>query len=247
MYLKETSSTNNFLRGYIHEHPETPCWQSVYTDFQTEGKGQSGNHWSSERGKNLTMSFLFNPSPKRAAFRPFDICVMVSLAVRQAVLEYVSQKEVNIKWPNDIFIGDKKVAGILIENEWEGEELAAAIVGVGVNLNQLEFGADAPNATSVLLERDSRVEIDIPKFMKRTLHEMTKIWRQMTHDFVRPRDEYNMLLYRKDGQRHLFQIQERGELEAVIQGVDEYGRLSLLLTKEQKVESFGNKEVAYII
>lgn len=245
VYVKETTSTNNFMRGYLLEHPDAPCWQSVYTDYQTAGRGQRGNSWSSEPGKNMTMSFYFKLKQERLAFRPFDICVFVSLGLRQVVTEHLPDHEVSIKWPNDIYVGNKKVAGILIENEWEGKDFKHSIVGVGVNVNQAAFGDDAPNATSILIEKGTHEEVMIVKFMKRCLHEFVKIWRQMRDDFVSARDEYNMLLYWNDDQYHPF-MTANGPIEAKIIGVDVDGMLSVRERKTDKILTFAFKEIAYL-
>ncbi|MDO4789833.1 MAG: biotin--[acetyl-CoA-carboxylase] ligase [Porphyromonas sp.] len=248
IYLKTTTSTNNYLQTYLEEQPETECWQVVYTDNQTEGRGQRGNIWVSEPGKNLTMSILFRSSKQREEFHPFDISVFVSLAIRTVIKEYLpGGKKVSIKWPNDIFVGDKKVAGILIENEWEGSVFKQAVVGIGINLNQMLFDSqDAPNATSVLIEREDGKEVDIYTFMMRCLEEIVKIWRQMKVDFVSPRDEYNNLLYRKDGRLHEFETAE-GILSMMVEGVDTDGMLLLYDPATDKRCKFAFKEVSYIL
>ncbi|KGL50588.1 MULTISPECIES: biotin--[acetyl-CoA-carboxylase] ligase [Porphyromonas] len=248
IYLKTTTSTNNYLRAYLEEHPDTECWQVVYTDNQTEGRGQRGNIWVSEPGKNLTMSLFFRSSKRREEFHPFDISVFTSLAIRTVIKEYIPRgKKVSIKWPNDIFVEDRKVAGVLIENEWEGSEFKQAIVGIGININQLLFDPkDAPNATSILIEREDGKEVDIYSFMIRCTEEIIKIWRQMKVDFVSPRDEYNNLLYRKDGRLHEFETAE-GTLKLLVEGVDVDGMLRLYDPTTDVRRKFAFKEVSYIL
>ena len=133
---------------------------AVMAEYQTAGKGCGSNSWESERGKNLTFSLLIHPKDIPAR-RQFQISMAVSLAVCEA-LERVfkplsptdsspdsGEQEVSIKWPNDIYVGDRKICGMLIENQLKGEEIKDSIIGIGLNVNQREFRSDAPNPVSL--------------------------------------------------------------------------------------------------
>lgn len=126
-------------------------------DFQTNGRGQRGNGWESGKGENLTFTVLLRPVHVPAQ-RQFAISEIASLSV----VKYLQSKglEAKIKWPNDIYIGDRKVCGILIEHSFSGVNLSVSIVGIGINLNQTIFASNAPNPTSVLLELGRRGAAD---------------------------------------------------------------------------------------
>lgn len=114
---------------------------------QTAGRGQRGNSWESEPGRNLTFSLMLRPqhiAPKDA----FVLSMAVSVGITEA-LRGVSGLPVVLKWPNDIYVGDRKLAGILIENSFAGPHIAWSIVGIGLNVNQTEFVSDAPNPVSL--------------------------------------------------------------------------------------------------
>jgi len=121
--------------------------------FQTAGRGQKGNQWESAAGENLTFSILWHPA-FLAAERQFAVLEIVALAICD-LLDSLGLMA-TIKWPNDVYVGDRKILGVLIEHFLCGSELSASIVGIGLNLNQTRFGHDAPNPTSVLLETGQR-------------------------------------------------------------------------------------------
>ncbi len=122
-------------------------------DFQTAGRGQRGNKWESAESENLTFTILLRPEFLHPS-RQFCISQICSIGVcRYLVAKRLPAK---IKWPNDIYIGNKKICGMLIEHSLRGDKLAVSIAGIGLNLNQTKFASDAPNPTSLLLEFSSR-------------------------------------------------------------------------------------------
>lgn len=114
---------------------------------QTAGRGQRGNSWEAEPGRNLTFSILLRPSVLEAA-RSFELSMIVSLALLR-ILQPLVPGPVMIKWPNDIYAGDRKLCGILIENAFCGTRIERSVVGIGVNVNQDVFRSDAPNPVSL--------------------------------------------------------------------------------------------------
>lgn len=142
--LNTVDSTNNFLRLY---QPRIPKDMVVATaEFQSAGKGQRGNSWESEAGQNLLFSICIHPQ-HITVHNHFLLSQAIALAVKQA-LETFTQG-VTIKWPNDIYVGQKKIAGILIENELAGKLVKTSIIGVGININQPIFHSEAPNPISL--------------------------------------------------------------------------------------------------
>ena len=159
MYIKRTNSTNTLLRELIvRGNPP----EFVYAGFQTAGRGQTGNGWESEADKNLLCSILLPPVKE-----PFYLNVMVSVAVQRLLGD-----EFTIKWPNDIYWQDRKVAGILIENAMVGNEIKYSIAGIGLNVNQTEWRSDAPNPIS--LKQITGKDYDLDALMQSLLKEMHK-------------------------------------------------------------------------
>lgn len=114
---------------------------------QTAGRGQRGNSWEAEPGKNLSFSLMLRPQALRAA-DAYHLSMTVSVGIVKALRRILGLK-VELKWPNDIYVGDKKLAGILIENSFSGSRVGHAVVGIGLNVNQTEFRSDAPNPVSM--------------------------------------------------------------------------------------------------
>lgn len=143
LWLESTESTNKALR----EHSGGCDNLSVLACLeQTAGRGQGTHSWHSRKGENLTFSILFRPSGLAAT----EI-ILITCAVTLGLLDYLREKGVKgrIKWPNDIWVEDKKICGILIENALEGAMVRESIIGVGFNLNQKEWPSELPNPVSL--------------------------------------------------------------------------------------------------
>ena len=143
--VKETTSTNDYLAQLCKESKAKEFY-TVMADIQTKGKGQRGNSWESEAGKNLTFSIVLYPTALEAP-KQFCLSMLAALACHEALDNYTNG--FSIKWPNDIYWKDKKIGGILIENELEGEYIVQSIIGIGLNINQEVFYSDAPNPVSL--------------------------------------------------------------------------------------------------
>jgi BirA family transcriptional regulator, biotin operon repressor / biotin---[acetyl-CoA-carboxylase] ligase len=145
--LTEADSTNNFLRNLLSNSKPLPEGTVIMAENQYEGRGQQQNGWQTEPGKNLTFSILLNP-----VFLPltsqFDLTRAISLGVFDA-LEPLLGEKLKIKWPNDIYYGEYKLGGMLIENIVQGGQIKSSIIGIGLNINQEVFPPNLPNAVSV--------------------------------------------------------------------------------------------------
>ena len=158
VHLLETDSTNNYARTLLRD--KLPIEGTVVTaDKQTNGRGQRTNSWVTEPNMNLTCSYILRPA-FLAAKDQFLLSAAVALAVFDLVSAEIEEGPVKIKWPNDILVGEKKIAGILIENSLRGSNLDNSIVGIGINVNQCEFPVGI-NATSLkqILGSDSEIEV----------------------------------------------------------------------------------------
>ena len=145
--LDETNSTNQYISQLCNGLKEDVAeLTTVTSEFQTAGKGQRGNGWEAEEGKNLLFSFVLYPTFLEAR-RQFILSQIISLSIKEELGRW--SNEITIKWPNDIYWKDKKICGILIENDLSGHYIGRCIAGIGVNINQETFHSDAPNPVSL--------------------------------------------------------------------------------------------------
>ena len=142
---KETDSTNNRL-AQLCDRENIKEFTTLLVDKQTAGKGQRGNSWESAPGMNLTFSTVLYPSALKAR-EQFTLSMLIALSVYDTLSTYA--EGFSIKWPNDIYWKDKKICGILIENDLSGHHIRRSIAGIGININQEVFNSDAPNPVSL--------------------------------------------------------------------------------------------------
>ena len=229
IHIEETDSTNRWLK----EHGEPLL--CVVADYQTAGKGCGTNTWESERGKNLTFSVMIHPEEISASGQ-FLISEAVSVALCRTLSPYIYNM-VEIKWPNDIYVDDRKICGILIENRLQGPVIKDAVIGIGLNVNQTTFVSDAPNPVSLcqITGHEMNREALLDEFLKRL--------DEALHDETVPTD-YRSRLYRRDG---LFAYRDQeGLFRARLKDVLPDGRL--LLTDEAGQErTYAFKEVQFVI
>ena len=229
VHIDETDSTNRWLK----DHGEGTM--VVATEYQTAGKGCGSNSWESERGKNLTFSMLIHPDGI-AAREQFHITEVVSVALCRTLQPYIYNK-VEIKWPNDIYVGDRKLCGILIENRLQGNVIVDCIIGIGLNMNQRVFLSDAPNPVSMY--QLTGQETDCEALLADFLQTFDQEWQNKTNG-----SEYRELLYRK-GKDGLYE-DKTGRFVARLADVLPDGRL-LLVDEEGKERTYAFKEVSFII
>jgi BirA family biotin operon repressor/biotin-[acetyl-CoA-carboxylase] ligase len=144
--LPSVDSTNNYAMGLVHEGM-AQHGTAVFTHEQTRGKGQRHKQWLSQKDQNIAISFIIEPK----SLAPAEL-FLLSMAIANGVYQFFNRivgDEISIKWPNDIYWRDRKAAGILIENIWQGGEWKYAIVGIGVNINQTDFGELQSKAVSL--------------------------------------------------------------------------------------------------
>ena len=143
IYLPTCHSTNQIAEELLTK-PDIASGTIVITDNQTSGRGQRGNTWQADPGSNLTFTVISTPEFLPIS-RQFDLNIVASLAVRATVTEFVP--DVHVKWPNDVLVGTGKIAGILIQNFITGSKIRHTLIGIGLNVNQVQF--DLPQATSL--------------------------------------------------------------------------------------------------
>lgn len=239
--VHSTASTNSYLSKMAMMLPGGTV---IHTPEQTAGRGQKGNTWESETGKNVIFSMLLK-KPMVPVANQFYISEAVSVAIVEVLSQYIG--EFSIKWPNDIYHDDRKVCGILIEHSIMGSSINHSILGVGINVNQVEFKSDAPNPVSLaqLLDRD----VDVDDVLHRVCEAIEKrcAFDAYTNDaFDALHNEYLSLLYRKDDKYHRFVLPEGDEFGAKIVEVEPTGML--VLERENGMqERFAFKEVGFVI
>lgn len=236
--FNELDSTNNYAKQLVKE--KAAQGTVVLAHYQESGRGQVGNFWESECGKNLLFSLILYPGFLEAG-KQFYISKVVSLALAKVLKQHLD--DVKIKWPNDIYVGEKKIAGILIENTVKGMALDSSIVGVGVNINQEHFHSDAPNPVSMkqVLKKEFDIH-DILKAFLLKLEDYIEVLREGRLEIVD--SEYLQLLFRNKG-LHRYRKAEN-EFSARIAGIGSFGQLQLE-EPNGNVTEYMFKEVEFVI
>ena len=238
--LDRVSSTNDYLKAELSKSKPFPEGTVIMAVEQFAGRGQVGTQWQSQKGKNLTASILLCPSFLQPS-QQFTINIAICLGIQQA-LSAILTEQVFIKWPNDMYVGNKKLGGILIENILQGNNWKYAIVGIGINVNQSTFPEVAKNAVSLL----------------KLLHETYSIEKLLTEICNCIGYHYSQLIQGKQDQQkelylsNLFGINEKRKfkidgipVEGKIVDVDESG--NLVVDFDGHSASFGFKEIEYLI
>lgn len=238
--VDEVESTNMLAKNILKLDESVPNGTVVVCKYQTSGKGCGENTWESQYGMNLTFSIILYPS-----FIPPDEQFSISQSVSLGICDYLKTltRNVSIKWPNDIYIGDRKVAGILIENSICGNTISNSVVGIGLNVNQVVFRGSAPNPTSMKLRlaRDFDLEEVLSMLVVFIENRLLQLETDYGYDISK---DYKASLYRLN-QFHRF-VDDSGEFEAKIIGVADNGCL-LLQFESGDVSSYRFKEVAFVI
>lgn len=239
IHISETNSTNNYLKELLQTQ-NVDEGTVVWADFQSAGKGQRGNGWESEAGKNILFSIVLFPGFIKAG-EQFILSQIVSLAVANCLQEYT--EGISIKWPNDIYWNEKKICGILLENTILEDNIGHSVAGIGININQENFRSDAPNPVS--LKQITNRDYNLEEILKTVVDNISMYYQQIkigkTYSLIK---QYKESLFRKDGY-HLYNDGISNFL-ARIQDVDSSGIL-ILKTKEGEERHFAFKEVKYII
>ncbi|MBO5951484.1 MAG: biotin--[acetyl-CoA-carboxylase] ligase [Bacteroidaceae bacterium] len=243
--LQTVHSTNSFLRE-LNGGDASFDMELATTEFQTAGRGQKGNSWESEKSKNLLFSILLHPVYVQPS-KQFCISEAIALAVVKSLKEIVADelvaKDFSVKWPNDIYWKNKKIAGILIENELFGSTIRDCIVGVGININQQIFLSDAPNPVSLynILGVNTNVEEVLDAIIKQFVANVSMIENGQT---ALLHNEYMDSLFRRKG---IYPYRDAdSEFMATIKDVREDGRL-ILIDSNDKERIYEFKEVAIVL
>lgn len=218
--LADTPSTNTYLLENYQSMQEGTL---IITENQTAGKGQDKARWESKPGQNLTLSLLLRPSNLEAA-EQFYLNIATSLAIR-AFIQSHTKKPITVKWPNDIYVNNQKIAGILINNMLYGQRIDASIVGAGININQTRFYSDAPNPVS--LSQITGISYHLNTMLEELRSVMETYFNRLyERAFDELNEEYYRYMYRLN-EWHDFIIHTQ-RIHAMITGINEFGQLRLI-------------------
>lgn len=232
-FVNQVNSTNNYIKSLPAQNGLV-----VYSAYQTAGRGQANSVWESEVNKNLLCSILFEFNSLPVEQQAY-INMAVSIALRQVVFK-LAQTKCYIKWPNDIYINNKKIAGILIENAIQGENIKQTVVGIGLNVNQTHFF----NKNAISLNRVTNNIFEIEEILDVLLEELS-----LAYESIRAGkwdeiiETYNAHLFRRQ-ETCYFTINGHTVL-GQIDCVNKQGLLEVLIG--QSVQLFAHKEILMII
>jgi len=236
--LPFADSTNNYANGQLNQN-ELPDGTVFLAYEQTSGRGQQNNFWESEPGLNLTFSIVVFPDFLDIR-RQFMLSKVVTLGIYTALFKYVDN--LRIKWPNDIYAGDKKLGGILIENSIMYSLIKSSVIGIGINVNQTDFRSNAPNPVSLKTLTNQQFDCDLV---------LTEILTGIDYYYSLLREGEEELIDRKFisviyrlNEKHWFRA-EQEVFEGEITGVNEIGQL-LIRIQSGEIPAFHFKEVEFL-
>jgi BirA family biotin operon repressor/biotin-[acetyl-CoA-carboxylase] ligase len=267
MWLDSVDSTNSEAKRRISDIDNLSVLSAL---SQSEGRGQKGNKWSSVPGENLTFSIVLKFGEQTAGKARLSVAGKLQLVVAAreqfvlteitslSIVEFLSRHGIKakIKWPNDIYVGDKKICGVLIENSLRGENLSSSIIGIGLNVNQRNFDVNLPNPTSMVLQTGFEEDI------KGCLEEFMDIFQgYLEYSLPNLRERYLSYLWRHNTparyidqtlQSQPLKTDSEGELPGreftgIIRGLSPIGHLVVEDIEKGELKEFAFKEISYIL
>jgi BirA family transcriptional regulator, biotin operon repressor / biotin---[acetyl-CoA-carboxylase] ligase len=235
VYLPICHSTNE-VSAELMNTKTLPEGTVVITSHQTAGKGQRGNVWESQPGMNLTFSIILNPHFLKGSGQ-FSLNISISLAISDVLTSFLGKK-VKIKWPNDIFFEDFKIAGILIQNFLKGETIERSVIGIGLNINQEKFSY----SQAISMKNIQEGEHNLEKILHLLLERIEIYYLRLKKGELKTlKEDYLKALYWRE-EEHLFE--DSKVFSGIIKGVDEIGRL--MIKTDQGDKLFNYKEVKFV-
>jgi len=239
IFKDSLESTNDYASGLLKLEKQ-PEGTVVHTNYQTAGRGQQGNSWESEPGKNLLLSIILYPG----RIKPEDQFI-ISMAFSLGVLDFVKNftKGCSIKWPNDILAGDAKIAGLLIENSILNDRIIHTIAGIGLNMNQMEFNRYSPPAAS--LKSITGKDYDLKESVKQLLVRLDRRYKQLlSGKSPKMKNEYISSMYGFMSWRS-FRTGSGRILSGRIIGISQSGQL-MVEAENSTIANFNFKEIEFM-
>lgn len=250
IHLEEVKSTNSWVLEQLSKADSLPDETVVWTTKQTAGRGQIGNSWEAEPDRNISFSVLLKPvfvHPREQ----FILSVLTAVSVAQTLaklLEGKCKEPVSIKWPNDIYVGDEKICGMLLEHKLQGSTISHTVLGIGINVNQEQWVGNAPNPTSLKLK--GAVGLSPILVLNEVLATLAKHYQNLLNDYEKSSEYlyaiFRQLLYRNSGFFPYIDAQTQEAFEAEIAGVESTGRLQLR-TRIGELRSYWFKDVKFVL
>ncbi len=207
---------------------------------QSKGRGAGDNLWESKQGKNLTFSLILQPRFLEPS-RQFVLTQMISLALFDVAARHLMGGYLCIKWPNDLYFNEKKLAGVLVQNRIKANLLDFSVIGVGFNVNQKKFYSHASNPVSIILF--SNKEESLSDLLEEILKRVNFYYEKIKNNIKSLEDLYLQRLYRM-GEWADYE-DETGHFTAKIIGIDRYGLL-LMTDRKGQQRTYGFKEVKFL-
>jgi BirA family biotin operon repressor/biotin-[acetyl-CoA-carboxylase] ligase len=238
IHLPEVTSTNAYARELLRTG-KPPEGTVVAAGFQTAGRGQDGNAWESEAGQNILMTMILYPEFLDVS-KQFILSMTMALGIVDFLKDYLPDDILFIKWPNDIYAGDSKIGGILINNEIMGQSFDHVIAGIGINVNQLVFGGHIPNPVSLgLMTGKTYPVMELTTALTHCLHDRYEQLRRGEYRQIEA-EYYGYLLGMDEWREYTY---GGSVIMAMITGVDDFGKL--MLETEGGMLSCDLKEIVY--
>lgn len=232
IYLSSIDSTNTFATEWVSKSKPSSI-SCIYTYNQTDGKGQFGRKWESASGKNVSCSIVI---PFKDLSIKHQILLNMSIALRiRAYLAAISRAECLIKWPNDIYVNNQKIAGLLIQNILAAKQISYCIIGVGININQERFHSNIPNPIS--LKQITNKDWDLLELIHGLKRQLNIKSEEIVGNY-NIIDQYNKHLYRI-GEESRFVSQGR-EIRGIVSEVNSKGHMVLSTEEGKKTFAFGD-------
>ena len=246
IWLDTVDSTNNEVRRRISGLDNLSVLSALE---QTSGRGQQGNTWVSRPGENLTFSIILKYAEQNILLDAHDQCVINEITSLSAV-DFLAAHgiEAKIKWPNDIYVNDKKICGILIENSLRGSNVSHSIIGIGLNINQKNFDVSLPNPVSIALLTDEKHDLYecLDEFLS-IFKEYVSTYLNGNGGFKRLRTLYLSQLWKLDEPAKFYHGSCKEEVfSGTIRGLTDIGNI-LVETEKGELKEFAFKEIGYIL
>lgn len=225
--MAETTSTNELAANAL-KFSKVIEGSMFSANNQTKGKGQRGRTWDSLPGQNILVSYVFFPVFLKS-YEQFALIKAVSLSVKDLLDKYLID-EVTIKWPNDIYVNDLKIAGILIESTMKGEFMGSSVIGIGLNVNQKNFDL-VENGTSVILETGRGCDVNM--FRNELSYHLERRYLMLKKDLKSMDTEYENALYRRNVKSNY--MVNGSEKEMILRRVDQLGQIVLQNESKQEI------------
>lgn len=235
-YKSETTSTNDDARDAQYGHMDI-----IWAEHQTSGRGQRGHSWHSHSGENLTFSIVLTPT-----FLPATEQFLISEIAALALVDTLAHYGIacRIKWTNDIYAGDNKIVGILIEHALSGMNLSRTIIGIGLNVNQLSFPEDLPNPTSMAVERGTT--FDRREILETFTAKMVSLYELLERgEKSAIESRYHTTMYHLN-EEHIYALPDGTQFHATIRGVRSSGELRLE-HRDGTISEYAFKEVEFVL